>query len=331
MPLEGQLPVHLRFLIVQLHHFEVASNSALRLQLIETLDAQNKVWQPTLYTDEVGQINCGRYAVYVGEGIRVLVLPRLDYCAHRDNREARAFVFLRLGRGHQPLPKQAASWRLAISEGNNLLHSLGITTHLKDATLLRVYFAWDTPPLHLSLHPFFTHHSTTHCIPENLAPWWGVYPMKPSSRADRFNYERFTPKRHKNQDASQPLRIEARFSKHSISHHLGLTTLGDLANQEQSSTRLQCLLSQRFQELSYLKEANPEESLNFDHVRFSLLMLKAAHDPQLAKCLRDSLNQLGIWNSPKTFEPHKVTPRIDSIGASGPAALKLPFGENLDS
>ena len=235
MPLESQLPVHLKFLCVQLHHFEVTSDSALRLKPIKTLDAQNKAWQPTLY-DETGQIDCGRYAVYVGGDIRVFVLPRFDHRAHWDNREARAFVFLRFGRGHQPLPQQAASWRLAITEYSNLLHSLGITTHLEDATLLRVYFAWDTLPLQLSLHPIFTRPGRTRVTPdEDTEPCWRVYSVMPAPHMDWFGYERLKPNRHKDEDTSQSLRIQVRFSKHSIGHHLGLTTLGELANQEHSS------------------------------------------------------------------------------------------------
>lgn len=149
----------------------------------------------------------------------------------------------------------------------------------------------------------------------------------PAARADWFNFKRFTPKEHR--DESQPLRIEARFAKHNIYRHLGFTNLGDLANQEQSSTRLQALLSQRFHKLSCFEEVDSEETLSFDCLHSSLLILQAAQNRDFAKWLRDCLNQLGIWKSLKPFEPRKVVPKIDPIGASSPLLLELPWSTNI--
>jgi hypothetical protein len=94
---------------------------------------------------------------------------------------------------------------------------------------------------------------------------------------------------------------------------------------------LQTLLSQRFHKLSCLEEADPEESLSFEHIHSSRLMLQAALNPHFARWLRDSLNQLGIWKNPKTLEPRKVTPKIDFTGTPNPALLELPFDTNPNS
>lgn len=155
MPPETQSLVHLRFLCVQLHHFEVTNNSALRSMPLEPLDAQNNASQRALYTDESGQVYYGRFATYLDDDIRVIVLPHsssVPLGGHApinpakmdlNNRKAHAFVFvfLRLVQRKQLLPQQAASWRSAIAACSDLPHSIGITTHLEDAALHRLCFA----------------------------------------------------------------------------------------------------------------------------------------------------------------------------------------------
>jgi hypothetical protein len=235
---ETQSLVHLRFLCVQLHHFEVTSDSALRLKPLEPLDAQNNASQYVLYTDETGQVYCGGFATYVDDDIQVVVLPHsssVPFDSHTpanparidwNNREAHAFIFLRLMRRNQLLPQQAASWRLVIAECSDSLYSLGITTHLEEAALHRLCFAWDTPPLHQPSHSLFTRYFKTQWTDNRgTVLRWDAYSVMPATRTDWFNYERSTFKEHNGEDASQPLRIGVRFAQHSINHQLGFTTL----------------------------------------------------------------------------------------------------------